>query len=160
MKEIKIAEELEPQAELTTSLNYKMYWENVGHVRRTTMPEKYRCRRWDISPLLREEFAAGTQRLIVCRVYLMDRSHFKTCFQMLFRNRGVLSLSPNSSAYSAWDFYWGKFIYAADSPGGPQPGVVFNRWDATMPVENVADYGMILTEVYNFGRRYFDRSRA
>jgi hypothetical protein len=159
MKETKTAEELEPDTELTVSLNYKMYWENVGHVQRMTMPEKYRHSRWGISTLLLQEFAAGTQRLIICRAYLMERSYFKVNFQMAFRDKTVLSISPNESPYMAWDFHWGKFFYANNGPAPrPQPGIVFNGWGTNvMPVEHVVDYARILAEVYNFGRRYFDR---
>ena len=159
MKEIKIAEESEAETRLATGLNYKMYWETVGHVKRTTIPDEYRCsKNWqEEARISREALDTDIQCLVFCRTLLKELSHFEVNCAVQFKKARCQVDVPDWRW--DWDFYWAKLVF----PGPralPKPGIVFSKYGGTLSLRDVSNFAEVLSQTYNFGLNYFDRSEA
>ena len=159
MKEIKIAKELETKTQLGAGLNYKMYWEAVGHVKRTTIPDEYRCRKnyHEAARISIEALDTDIQCLVFCRTLLKELNHFEVNCTVQFKKpeRQVDVLNWHQH----WDLNWAKLVFPG-SRALPKPGIIFSRCGGTLSLRDVNNFTEVLSRVYNFGLNYFDRGEA
>jgi hypothetical protein len=140
------------------NFNYKMYWENVGHVKRTTIPDEYRCSKdyREASRISMEALNTDVQCLVFCRTLLKELDHFEANCTIQFKKSEPQVDALNWTHH--WDFHWAKLIFPGPRPQ-LSPGIQFARWN-TMSLRNVSNFAEVLNQVYIFGLNYFDRGEA
>lgn len=142
-----------------------MYWKQVGHVKRSRLPESVTCPLgWDNQTILKNKaIQEGYQYLVFCKPTLVTHTYFKVHCELLYR-RDIPILGLGGTQY--WNGVWAKFKYSNLKPEILEDktnsnkeiilesSITINDYSA-IPRAHFNNISSVLASVFDYGSEYF-----